>query len=186
MAGKVLASALAGAMLGVVLAASPALAQATAADSQFVEKAGSGGLAEVQLGKLASKNGYSAQVKQFGRRMVTDHGKANLKLKTAARSAGLTPPTALLTEQQDLADRLSKLSGETFDTAYMAAMLDDHKEDVTLFQKQAEGDGPAALKRLASQTLPVLEQHLGMAKQVASKIGVDTATAGTLKLHQGK
>src|SRR5438309_2156957 len=46
-------------------------------DQTFVMKAAKGGMAEVELGKLAAQKGSSDQVKKFGQRMVDDHGKAN-------------------------------------------------------------------------------------------------------------
>lgn len=39
---------------------------------------------EVALGKSASEEGESADVKKFGERMVTDHSKANDDLKAIA------------------------------------------------------------------------------------------------------
>ena len=44
--------------------------------------AAKGGMAEVELGKLAQDKGSNEQVKNFGKRMVDDHGKANDDLKT--------------------------------------------------------------------------------------------------------
>jgi putative membrane protein len=46
-------------------------------DKTFVTKAAQGGMAEVQLGKLAADKASSTEVKQFGQKMVDDHGKAN-------------------------------------------------------------------------------------------------------------
>jgi putative membrane protein len=97
--------------LVVTLAAgtmSTAGAQAAAPvdDGTFVQQAASGGLAEVELGKLAEQKGSSAEVKQFGRRMVTDHTRANQELAAAAQEAGITPPSAMLPKHRQTVDRL--------------------------------------------------------------------------------
>src|SRR4051794_35823757 len=50
-------------------------------DKTFVKKAAQGGLAEVELGRLATERAASPDVKKFGQRMVDDHSKANDQLK---------------------------------------------------------------------------------------------------------
>ncbi len=87
MAGNVFAPAALGLLLSAVVGTSPARAQGAPApvtDSGFVQMAASGGLAEVQLGKVAQQKATNAEVKQFGQRMVTDHTKANKDLAAAA------------------------------------------------------------------------------------------------------
>jgi putative membrane protein len=49
----------------------------TSADRKFVMDAAHGNMAEVELGKLAVERGTNDAVKQFGQRMVDDHGKAS-------------------------------------------------------------------------------------------------------------
>ena len=66
-----------------------------AADRQFIKKAAQGGLAEVQLGQLATEKADSPDVKQFGQKMVDDHGKANDQLKQVASNKGVTIPDKL-------------------------------------------------------------------------------------------
>ena len=56
----------------------------TVADKTFVKKAAAGGLAEVELGQLATQKASSEDVKKFGQRMVDDHSKANDQLKQVA------------------------------------------------------------------------------------------------------
>ena len=53
-------------------------------DMSFVKGAAEGGLAEVEFGKLAQQQAQDAQVKQFGARMVQDHGSANAELTALA------------------------------------------------------------------------------------------------------
>src|SRR6202051_4845966 len=65
------------------------------ADRAFVLKAAQGGMTEVQLGQLAVDKGTLQDVKDFGSKMVTDHGKANDELKSIASSKNITVPDKL-------------------------------------------------------------------------------------------
>jgi len=134
------------------------------ADKTFVEKAAMGGMAEVELGKLAQQKAASDQVKQFGARMAADHAKANDELKQIAGTKGMQLPSALDGKHRKDMDRLQKLSGPAFDKAYMSHMLEDHRHDVAEFKKEA-GDGrDADVKGFASKTLPTLQEHLQLAQ----------------------
>ena len=77
----------------------------------FMKKAAIGGMAEVELGQIAQRNGSSAQVKDFGARMVQDHSKANDELKQLAGAKGVMLPSTLDGKNQKVVDRLQKLSG---------------------------------------------------------------------------
>ncbi|MGB8985687.1 MAG: DUF4142 domain-containing protein, partial [Candidatus Sulfotelmatobacter sp.] len=91
----------------------------SASDKKFVREAAQGGMAEVELGKLATEKASSPEVKKFGQRMVDDHSKANDQLKEVASSQGITLPSELSAKDEMTEERLSKLSGEQFDKAYM-------------------------------------------------------------------
>lgn len=136
------------------------------ADRKFVEKAASGGMAEVKLGKLAMEKGTSPTVKQFGQKMVEDHGKANDELKAIASRKNMPLPTDTDTEHQKVYDKLEKMSGPAFDKAYMDAMVKDHDEDVKEFKRASANSGTdPELKQWAEKTLSVIEQHDHMAHQ---------------------
>ena len=148
----------------------------SAADRAFVKEAAIGGMAEVDFGNLAKEKASNADVKQFGDRMVTDHGKANDELKQWAQQKNVTLPTELDAKHKATHDRLSKLSGDTFDKAYMREMVSDHQKDVAAFKKQASAAHDSDLKAWASKTLPTLEEHLKMAQDTYKKV---SGTAGT-------
>ena len=129
-------------------------------DRDFVMEAASGGLMEVTLGNLAKTNAASAQVKEFGAMMVTDHTKANNELKAVAAKKNITLPETPMEKQQKHIDELKTKKGADFDKAYVDLMVDDHKEDVSKFQDEANKGNDADVKAFAAKTLPVLQKHL--------------------------
>jgi len=135
-------------------------------DSEFVTKAASGGMMEVELGKVAQEKAKSQRVKDFGSMMVRDHSQANDELKSIASSKNFTVPSAMLEDHQKHVDELKKKSGDDFDKAYMKMMLDDHKKDVSEFKETSEKATDADIKNFATKTLPVLQKHLDSAKAI--------------------
>jgi putative membrane protein len=140
-------------------------------DRGFVIEAAQGGVAEVELGKLAGEKASNARVKQFAARMVTDHGKANDELKALAERRNITVPSGLGVEQKATRDRLAKLSGEAFDRAYVQAMVDDHEKDVAAFRNEAGNGKDPEVKTWASKTLFTLEEHLKLVQDLFQSLG---------------
>lgn len=134
------------------------------ADNGFITKAAEGGLAEIELGKMAVTHGSNDHVKQFGQRMVDDHSKANNELSQIASKKGVTFPSSLAAKDQATVDRLSKLNGTAFDKAYMDDMVKDHRADVSEFKKEASSGTDPDVKAFAAKTEPTLEDHLRMAE----------------------
>lgn len=150
---------------------------ARSADGKFVMAAAKGGMAEVEMGRLAAQKGSNPEVKQFGQKMVDDHSKANDDLKQVASSKGMTLPTEVDAADQAKMDRMSKLSGAAFDKAYVADMLKDHKKDVADFKNEASGGRDSDVKSFASKTLPTLQEHLKMVQDLSSKMSGKAARA---------
>lgn len=144
-------------------------------DKSFMQKAAVGGMAEVQLGQLAEQKASSQAVKDFGKRMVTDHTQADDRLKGVADSKFVNLPNSLDAKDKALYDRLSGLSGAAFDREYMRAMVKDHRTDVAEFQKEANSGHDHDIKSFASLTLPTLQDHLRQAQQVDSSLGASAA-----------
>ena len=102
--------------------------------------------------------------------MVDDHGKANDQLKQIASSKGVDLPSEPSPKNKATKDRLSKLSGQQFDKAYMTDMLQDHKKDVAAFQRESTSGRDQDVKSFATQTLPTLQDHLKDAQSIAPKV----------------
>lgn len=141
-------------------------------DRNFVTKAAEGGRMEVALGQLAQGRASGDAVKQFGQRMVEDHGAANQELMQLAENKGMKLDDK--TPKPDrLMERLSKLQGPDFDREYVKAMVKDHKQDVAEFKRMHSGAVDPNLKAWVDKTLPTLEDHLktieGIQAQMAAR-----------------
>jgi len=140
------------------------------ADSAFITDTLSGGIFEVEMGKVALEKSSNEGVKQFAQRMVDDHSKAGDELRELASSKGMNPSQEMKKAHRDMFDKLSKLSGAAFDKAYMNHMVKDHVKDVSAFRKEAREGKDPEVKAWASETLPTLEEHLKMARDLSKKV----------------
>jgi putative membrane protein len=139
-------------------------------EEDFWNKAAEGGMAEVELSKLAQTKSQNADVKKFAQMMITDHTKANTELKALAAKKNVTLPTALSSSHKSTLDKLGTLSGADFDKAYVDAMVSDHNDAVSLFQTEGDGGTDPDLKAFAAKTLPTLKSHQTAIKDIKSKM----------------
>ena len=133
--------------------------------SDFMIKAFSGGMMEVQLGQMAEQNSNSEGVRNFGIMMIKDHRNANSELRKLASQKDVSLPAVVNEDHQKLINELTPLRGVEFDEKYMERMADDHKEDIDLFEKVTNFEDPD-VSAFAAKTLPVLKKHLEAAKKI--------------------
>jgi putative membrane protein len=137
----------------------------SAADQDFAIKAAQGGMAEVELGKLAQERGSSDHVKEYGKMLVDDHARMNNELKDIASKENIVLPSGVSSEQRQNIDRLAKLSGAQFDREFLTDSAKDHREDIAEFEKESNSGQDQALRDFASKSLPTLRKHLEMAEK---------------------
>jgi len=148
----------------------PQASNLSAGDRTFIDKAASTNFAQIKLGQLAVRNGTTAQVRDLGQKMIDDHTKANDQLKPIALREGIRLPTEPTSEQKADYDRLSALSGDAFNKAYMDLVKGDQKQAISLFQDEARDGVDPQLKTFAKNTLPELRQHHDLASRRVQKM----------------
>jgi putative membrane protein len=149
-----------------------ALGAVSSPDSRFYKDAAEGGMAEVELGKLAQEKSSNPSVKEFGAMMVSDHAAADEKLQAIAASKNLKLPASPGMGQMATKTKLEVLSGDTFDKAYIKDMIKDHQDDIAMFKKEAASGQDPDAKAYAIATLPTLEKHLKKIEAIAATAGV--------------
>lgn len=133
-------------------------------DAERVVKAASGGMMEVELGKLALTNASSSRVKEFGQAMIDEHSAANAELQQLAQQKGIALPSSPGEDHQEKINELSAKKGGDFDRAYISFMVEDHEEDIELFQDAANHSNDDDLKLWFSGKITVLQHHISMAQ----------------------
>jgi len=149
-------------------------------DKMFLQKAAEGGMAEVQLGQLASEKGSSQDVKDFGQKMVTDHTALNKDMAPIAQSMGVMVPKKLNKQHQAEYDKLNGLSGDDFDKEYITAMVKDHHKDLREFRNEATSASDPALKAAVEKGVKVISEHTTMINKLAKDKGI------SMPAHNGK
>lgn len=133
----------------------------------FVDEASAGGIAEIEGGKLALEKSTSASVKTFAQQMIDDHGAANRELAVLAREKDLEVATEAELMNKAKALILKLRDGEDFDEAYANNQVVAHEKTIELFKEAAASDDKE-IAAFASKTLPKLEHHLQMARDLAA------------------
>jgi putative membrane protein len=146
------------------------------AEKAFVTKALEGGDAEVQLGQLAQEKSQSQDVKQFGQRMVNDHGQMGDKwFKPIAKQLGVDEPKGPSKKDKKEIEKLQALSGPDFDKEYISMMVKDHQQDLKDFKDEAQVAQNPNVKQVAERGSSIIAQHLQLIEQIAKNhnIAVD-------------
>jgi putative membrane protein len=152
-------------------------------DQQFVMSVAKDGMAEVELGRLAAEKASNDQVKQFGQRMVDEHGKANEELKKLADDKKITVPSETDAKHKATIGRLSKLTGDAFDRAFTQEMVAGHRKAVAAFRTESKSGKDPEVKAWAAKTLPTLEDHFKQVQELSRSI---VGTSGVKQTEKPK
>lgn len=155
--------------------------QATAVnDTTGIRMAVQSNFTEVALGRLADDRASSSQVKDFGKQMVSDHDAMNdqwVKVASRYHMRIMNPGADFGPNGKEAIDRLEKLKGSEFDQGYMMEMIRDHEQNLSDFQRLQYSARDPEIRDLAASGVSTIQQHLTLARQVGSQVGVAT-TAG--------
>lgn len=131
----------------------------------FLKTAIRGNFSEVTLGRMIENRGSTAQVRQFGSMLVSDHSKGLAQAQQIAARLHLRIPATLTPEARHEQVVLRNLRGRAFDREVRRYMIRDHRMDIAAFKAQARS-GDRATAGYAAATVPVMQKHLSMAEAI--------------------
>ena len=153
-----------------------ALAQGAPNDAQIAHIVVTANQVDIDAGKLAESKASDAQVKAFGKQMVTDHTGVNQQAVALAKKLNVTPqdnPTSqsLKTGGAENVKKLTGLSGAAFDRAYVDHEIAYHEQMLDAIDKVLVPNAKnEELKALIVKVRPAFVAHLEHAKMVKGQI----------------
>ena len=168
-----------GTMVAGVLSCAAAFAQQApegqtgpvAGDAGFMNSAWASNRSEIDEAQTALKVSQNPAVRAFAQRMIQDHSLGLSQVEAMSKTKGISLSRQPTTQQQAEATNLQNLSGEQFDYQYARDQIRDHLVAIDVFQKEMSSTGDLDIRNLAANTLPMLKDHLRLARSLESQVG---------------
>jgi putative membrane protein len=164
------------AVASLALIAGSAFAQSPN-DAQIASIVVTANQVDIDAGKLAESKGSNAQVKAFGKQMVTDHSGVNKQAVALVTKLKVKPEDNATSKslkaggEENLAN-LKKLSGAAFDKAYIDHEVAYHEQVLEAIDKTLIPSAQnAELKNLLVSVRPAFVAHLDHAKMLQASLG---------------
>jgi putative membrane protein len=140
-------------------------------EKRFMTSAASGGMLEVEAGRVVAQQGSNAAVRQLAERLVRDHETANAELKALAAAKNVQIPGEMSGQDRAMVDKLRKMQGNELDRAYVEQVgRAHHRKDIQEFERAARESNDADVRTFAQKQLPILREHYEMAQQAAKQV----------------
>lgn len=138
----------------------------SATDQKFLDYAAEDNQAEIQLCLSAEKRAHDPALKAFARLMVNDHVAIESRLAALGDELRAGMPDGIGKEGEQTRAKLAPLQGEAFERQFMQAQIKDHSDDIEKFSQELEDTQNARIRQFATETVPILKQHLALARAV--------------------
>lgn|GEM_PF-427002 len=135
----------------------------------FITTANEAGMMEIKASTLATKLSKNQRVINFAKMMINDHTAAGAEVSKLAKDQLVDIPDTISAPKQKSIDSLNRLTGTSFDSAYMAMMVKDHQAAVQLFQEETSNK-TVGVRALAYKLLPKLKMHLDSANAICNSL----------------
>lgn len=142
------------------------------APKDFVTAASQSDQYEMQAARVAIAQSRNPRVVSFAQMMIRDHTRLTQDLRAAAQASHLPPPDpGMSSDQASMLSALQSLRGADFDKAYAKQQTLAHTQALAVETSFASAGSDANLKKAARSALPVIQEHLKMARQLSTDSG---------------
>jgi len=144
-------------------------------EAEFLNMLGTSNRSQLKLAQLAAQRSQNADVKALAQSTVQDITTSNQSLVQLNRTLGFTPTTMEDATADVTYDRIAKLNGSAFDSAFVQEMQRSQATNLNRFEAAGRFAGTKALKSYLNTGLPALRTSAERADRLRVAAG-GTAT----------
>jgi putative membrane protein len=144
-------------------------------DQKFLNYAAEDNQAEIQLCLIAEKRAANPALRAFARLMVNDHAEIESRLAALGGELQVKMPDGIGEDGQQTLAKLNPLQGDEFERGFMQAQIKDHSEDIQKYSNEQNATRNQRIRQFATETIPILQQHLALARAVDAQVGNETS-----------
>lgn len=139
-------------------------------NADYISNAYSSGLCEIEAAKRAKEYASAKQTRDLASELIAAHVRLNDRIQALARSKQVSLQNGLTAEQLDDLKKHSDQKGVEYDKAYLSDVISKHEKSIAMFEKAADASEDADVRKLFSDALPELRNHLDMAMNTKNKL----------------
>ncbi len=140
-------------------------------DIQYVTQVGHSSRFEIEASQMAVQRGSNDYIRDFAKRMVSDHTRIEAEFKAYASSRNMSLPTDPDVGQKAVLASLGGKTGPSYDREFAQEVgVDAHQRAIRLFEEMAVHATDGQLQALAKTHLPTLREHERHAKELLAKV----------------
>lgn len=140
------------------------------ADAEFLVKATSNALLEVELGKLAQARATTPIVRSYGTRLVQQRLELLSAVRTLAAAKNLVVPSALGGDEQAAYHEVSTQAGSQIDKSLMELLVKMQKQDEDAMDDMKDDAYDGDIRGFAAKYQTPVQEELAGAQEVADTI----------------
>jgi putative membrane protein len=140
-------------------------------DEQWLMSSIQGDRFEIRGGQIAQDNAAAQIVRDLGARVKTDHTKSLQDAVAVAQELGIDVPDSPTPSQQWELRVVAHFHGNEFDRWYSDLEVQDHIQDIEEAQAEVDKGCNPKVRQNAKDDLPVLKEHLRLAKAALAAVG---------------
>jgi putative membrane protein len=149
-------------------------------DEKFLQDFAQANAAGVGKGDLAAWKSENAEVKAFATQIMETNSTNIDKVKTIATEARVDVKAKPDFMQRTKAAFLDISVGDSFDRAYLKAMINDHEEIIKMLEREIKDGQDANVKHLAVEALSDAQQRLLLARELRARVLLDQNASRSL------
>jgi putative membrane protein len=143
----------------------------TVEDGMFLAAALAHTDSQLALAHMAEEKAKTPAIVAYAKRIEDERTGLDQRLAAAAKEHGVGPST----NSAPRIENFQPLEGVAFERAYVAAEIEDERNDLDFFVFESENGGDSALKKMAAAEIPQLKQDLATADGLAKEIPFEPA-----------